>query len=437
MSAPLLLCCGLLLVFLFLLSAFFSAGETAFFSLSPIQIRRIKKERPKIGARLERLLHDPSLLLSTLLAGNNLVNFAIAALAYLLIDELFPKRGEAIAIPLVTVLILLFGEVAPKRLAIEKGERIVPFCTRAIGFWMFLLHPFNLLLKKTARSRVFRKVMTRERQTLNDDELMTVVKTSADQGILDREEASMVDGIMRLSELKASDEMIPRIDMFGLDLDLPPARWPGIARAARHTFLPVYRRTPDAVEGFLDVARFLLDPGRGVKPACFEAFFVPENIPLDRLLIEFQSREHPIACVLDEYGGTAGLITRSDILELVTAPVATSPVEPPPPIRPAGRDAWILAGTASLEEINRATGLALESDDADRIAGWITFHAEAIPSPGMTVEAQGCRATVLEMRRRRIMRVRLEAPGRRRGGPVETEELPDPDDDLLPEEALP
>jgi Mg2+/Co2+ transporter CorB len=209
---------GAILVSLLCLSAFFSGCETVLFSLSPIQVQRIRNRNSAAGRRLEKLLADPALILSTLLVGNTLVNFAFASVGYVLIESLIPRWGEAIAIPLMTVSLLMFGEVTPKRIAVIHAERLAPICSKLLLFWLWLLRPFNVAL--TAGSRIFKRALRRERRALSNDELLTVVEVGEEQGVLDEEEASMVDGILRLSELMASDEMTPRVDMVGIDLDL-------------------------------------------------------------------------------------------------------------------------------------------------------------------------------------------------------------------------
>ncbi|MDX9867567.1 MAG: hemolysin family protein [Kiritimatiellia bacterium] len=415
---------GVVLLTLFALSAFFSGSETVLFSLSPIQVQRIRNRNAVAGARLERLLADPPLILSTLLVGNSLVNFAIATIGYLMFSRLTPHWGEAIAIPVITVTLLLFGEVTPKRIAMLHAERLAPLCSRLLLFWLWLLRPFNLVL--TAASRVFKNALRRERRALSNDELLTVVEVGEEQGVIDAEEASMVDGILRLSELMASDEMTPRVDMVGLDLDTPVEQQVETVRKARFRHLPVYVRTPDAIEGFLDAAPFLLDPAHNARKATVPALFVPENVTLDDLLVTFQRSGKHIACVLDEYGGTAGLITRGDILELITVPVARGGEGRTPAIRNLQGDTWLVDGTVSLDELNHRLDLQLEADDADRIAGWITFHAKRLPQAGQTVEAQGCRVTVRRLRKRRIDVVQLEVLER----PEETPEVLHEGDEL-------
>ncbi len=410
------------LVVLFVLSAFFSGCETVLFSLSPIQVQQLRERNQAAGQRVEKLMASPAMILSTLLVGNTLVNFAIATLGYLAMAQLLPVYyAKAVAIPLLTFMLLLFGEVTPKRLALQYAETLAPVCSRLLLFWMWLLKPFSLLLN--AGSAVFKQTMKRERRALTNDELLTVVEVSEEQGVLDTEEAEMVDGIMRLSELKASDEMIPRVDMIGLDLDTPVEKQLQIATAAHVRYLPAYVRTPDAIEGFVNTARFLLDPDHDVRKAMVPAQFVPENMPLDDLLILLQRTGKHIACVLDEYGGTAGLITRSDILELVTDPVMSPTEKERSMIQPLHHDVWLIDGTTSLEEVNRTLDITLEADDADRMAGWVTFHAEHFPQSGERVEAQGVRVTVRHIRRRRIETVYLEVLQRSEAEDIEQEAL--------------
>ena len=293
-------------------------------------------------------------------------------------------------------------------------------CQCLLLFWLWLLRPFNVVLN--AGSRIFKKSLQRERRALSNDELRTVVEVGEEQGVLDSEEASMVEGIMRLSELKASDEMTPRVDIVGLDLDTPVERQLSVARQTRFRHLPVYVRTPDAIEGFVDVIPFLLDPAHDARKAISPALFVPESVSLDDLLVTFQRSGKHVACVLDEYGGTAGLITRGDILELIAAPVARGGSVDHQAIQRLRDDVWLVDGTVSLEELNLKLDLALDADDADRMAGWITFHAGRLLQPGQSVEAQGCRATVRRMRKRRIDAVQLEVLERPETSPANDSE---------------
>ncbi len=407
MNTPLLILDSAVLGVLFVLSAFFAGSETALFALTPVQMQRIRDRNPRAGARLQRLLSQPERVLSTTLIGNTLANVAIASIGFVVIHMLAPQYNSTlIAIPTTTVLLLLFGDLIPMRIGVANAERLAPVLSSILILWMHLFAPLGRLLETT--SRLLRRFFLPERKALNDAELLTLMQIGAEQGVLDAEERSMVDGIMRLSELKASDAMTPRVDLVGIDLDDPPERQLGAARQARLLHLPVYRRTPDATEGFLNVARYLLDPAHDVRKATEPALFIPENVTLDDLLITFHRNSREIACVLDEFGGTAGVVTRGDVLEFVVKGVERAVVGRRPPLEAIASGVWLVEGTAILDEINHELRTQLEAEGADRMAGWVSFHAGRLLKAGETVEAQGCRVTVRRLRNHRIEQVQLE-----------------------------
>ena len=386
----------LALVALFLLSAFFSGAETILFSLTDAQRARIRAKDAAADGLIQRCVGDSAMLLSTLLVGNTLVNFAIATLGYRLFDRAFPTWGGLLAVPSMTLFLLLFGEITPKRLALRYAESLAPRCARLLLFWRTLLTPFNVAFRFS--SRAFATALTRERRALSDAELVSVLESAAERGEFAADDAEMIEGVLRLSELHANDEMTPRVDIEGLDSDRPEEVRVATLAHARHAYLPVFRRTPDVIEGVVDVRTGKIE----------DALFVPEQITLDDLLVVFRKSGKPLAVVLDEYGGTAGIITPNDVLEIIVGPGVFARPDDEPAIKGVGKNAWIIDGRASLEEINRELGIELEAEDADRLAGWVAFHAERIPHVGQEIEADGCRATVLKRRRRRVVQVKLE-----------------------------
>ena len=385
----------LLLVTLFALSFFFSGSETIVFSLTPLQRQRIRERDPQADQRIGECLQDSALLLSTLLVGNTLVNFAIASIGYALIAG-WLSAGGFLAIPAMTVALLVFGEITPKQIALRYTEELAPACARLLVFWKKVLAPCNFLLKQS--SLAFGKGLERERRALSDAELLSVLEASAERGDFAREDAEMIEGVLRMSELFANDEMTPRVDMQVYDLDLPELCRRASVAKARHRYLPAVRRTADVVEGIYDRE----------KGTVQDALFVPETMTLDDLLVVFRRSKKPLAIVLDEYGGTAGLISPDDILELVFGPRVFTRMENEPMIVCRGDNVWEIDARANLDEVNRELGVELEADDADRLSGWVTFHAERLPHVGQQIEADGCRATILRRRGHRVTLVRLE-----------------------------
>jgi len=394
------------LVLLLLCSAFFSSSETALFSLSSLQVGRLRRRHPKAAARIEEMLNHPTRLLSTILIGNTLVNVASASLGFAILKTLHVEHAEAVAIPAMTVLLLIFGEVAPKRLAMTRAADLATLYSRFLMFLIRIMKPFRFALEQTAA--LFAKDLHITDKTLTEDEFLTVVEVGEEEGVLDEEERTMVDGIIRLEETQASDVMTPRVDLIGIDLTDSPEEQEAVARSCRYRYLPLYRETLDAIEGFLDVPRFLLSEGHDLSIAMTRPRFVPETAPLNTLLTTFQKENCRVAVVSDEFGGTAGLITRGDILEEIAADVDNEYGEEALTIQQVNETCWLVDGSVSLEDINYELDMDLEADGADRIAGWVAAEAERIPRLGEVVEAQGCRATVQTVRRQRIMLVMLE-----------------------------
>ena len=387
------------LALLFLLSAFFSSAETVLLSLTGAQRARIKARNAAADRRIASCLCDKALLFSTLLVGNTCVNFAIAALGYRILSEHLPSGGW-LAVPVMTVLLLFLGEITPKRLALLLTEEIAPAYASLLLFWRAVLTPFNVILRFT--SRAFAPALARERRALSDDELISVLDSAAEHGDVSQRDADMIEGVLRLSELSANDEMTPRVDIEGYDIDLPEETRRNALARAQHRYLPVFRRTPDAIEGVIDRETGEIE----------DAVFVPETVTLDDLLVTFARSRKPLAVVLDEYGGTAGIISPDDILELIVGPAAFGNPGSEPQIVRKAPNVWEIDARASLDEINRTLDVELDAEDADRLSGWVQFHAERIPHVGQEIEADGCRATVLKRRHRRVTLVRLEVLSR-------------------------
>jgi len=387
-------------------SAFFSSAETALFSLNPIQVHHIHRRNARAAQRIRALLALPTHLLSTVLIGNTLVNISAAGLSYAIAESCYPDRGEVISIPVITLLLLVFGEVAPKRLAMTSPERLACAYAPVLRVLVRILAPVRFVLE--AVTGFFEKHIRPSKEVLSEDEFLTVVEMGEEEGVLDEEERTMVDGIIRLEETQASDVMTPRVDLVGIDLEDSLEECKQTAMSVTFRYLPIYRETLDNPEGFLDVPRFLLSGDQDLEAAMIPPYFVPETVPLDTLLAAFQRENKRVAFVADEYGGTAGLVTRGDILEEIVSDVENEYGDEKPDIQQVGSDRWLVDGSVSLEELNYELDLELEAEGADRIAGWVNAQAERIPRTGESVEAQGCRVRVERVRRNRIILVHLE-----------------------------
>ncbi|HPY62959.1 MAG TPA: CNNM domain-containing protein, partial [Kiritimatiellia bacterium] len=284
-------------------SAFFSSAETAYFSIDPIQLRRMSKQRPATGERLRAILANPTRLLSTLLIGNTLVNVAIANVGYLLATRWFPAYAEAAAITAVTILLIFFGEVGPKNIGLLHTAVLVRWYGPLIQVCEVVLAPLRRMLDLISQrlATLFRP----HGKTLSEEEFETVLDISREEGILNADELAMIKAIVDLEDLRAADVMTPRVDFIGLDLDDPDVEPLAAVRKARRNFLILYHGQFDDIAGFLDVRKYLLDPAHSIAAATLPPVFVPESIQLNRLLVRFQKDKIRIAIVVDEYGGTS------------------------------------------------------------------------------------------------------------------------------------
>lgn len=393
-------------VILLAASAFFSSSETIFFSLNPLQVRRLTQRNPAGGKRVHDILNNPTRLLSTILIGNTIVNVVIAAVGYQIAKGFAPRFAEIVAIPTVTALLIVFGEAGPKRLGLRMAESLATVYAPALNGLTRIFTPLRLLLEQLTKS--FETVFRKRSRGMSEDEFKTVLEIGNEEGILNADELAMIKSIIQLEDMNASDVMTPRVDIVGLDLDEDHSRFVEIAQTARRKFLPIYRGELETVESFLNVRRFLLDPEHRLDQAREEAFFVPETTPLNRLLLQFQNERQRSAIVVDEYGGVAGIVTRGDILEEITGEVYQELNRPRPLFQPAGPRRWLMDANFSLEELERKLGLQLEAEGADRLAGWIAHHLGRLPEKDDVVEAQGVRVTVLQTQRLRVTLAQLE-----------------------------
>ena len=302
-----------------MLSAVFSSTETVLFSLSPLQVRKIGESNPSVGACINEWLTNPSKALSAILAGNTLVNFAIASLGYRLFLILTPEDAGWMSVLTFTLLLLVFGEICPKQYALRHAEQLAPICVRTLVVLMMVLKPFVVLM--TAGSEMFRNLLSRERRALSDEEFKAVVEAAAAAGVLDREEASMVRGVMRLPDLYAVNEMTPRVRIEGIEESLSEPEKRRILQETEFPYLPVYCRDMDHIIGFVNVKEALAEPDAPIAKFLRQPLRVEEHDGLDDLLVLFVKTGKRIALVEDRWGGTSGLITRGDILELIVKPV--------------------------------------------------------------------------------------------------------------------
>jgi CBS domain containing-hemolysin-like protein len=309
----------LLVVFLLFLSGFFSASETAFTSLSLLQIHNVKRKNPKKGALLENLKAHPDSFLTTILIGNNLVNIIISALVTEFTLNAYGNAALGFSTGMVTLFVLIFGEVVPKRLAMAHNEKICRATVPIIHGLSFVLKPLVYFIG--AASFLFARITgTAKGQVLTLEGLFHVVDLAEDSGILDNRKTRMMKSILRFSEIPVRAIMTHRTQVFSLDSELTlAAAFPQILREG-YSRIPVYRKDPEHIVGIV-LTKEVINPymkGNTDVPLSFvmrPPIFVSVHTSVYKLLTLLRERDLNMAIVLDEYGGLAGIVTHEDVLE--------------------------------------------------------------------------------------------------------------------------
>jgi CBS domain containing-hemolysin-like protein len=349
-----------------------------------------------------RLKEDPHRLLTTILIGNNVVNIGASAMATALAIEVFPGHAIGLATGIMTLLILVFGEVFPKSLATRHNVAIAGFAIVPLYWLSLLLWPVILFLNFIPR--LSGKV--ENQPTVTEEELMTFVEVGEEEGHIREEERELISNIFEFDDTAASEIMTPRGDMFVVDvnreLDLQAIIESGFTR------IPVIDSDIDHVIGILnikDLFRHYVTTGgsTGVRDLMTEPYFVPENMKLNMLLQEFRERKQHIAIVVDEYGGVSGLITMEDALEELVGDISDETDKEEPHIIAVKPGTWVVLGKADIEEVNAAIPLEIpDIRDYDTFTGYILYLIGRMPEVKETLVIGDYEVTVDEMEGTRI-----------------------------------
>jgi len=400
----------LALIVLLALSAFFSSTETALFSLGKIHTRRLAEQSPALGAVVTELLEMPWRLLSTILLGNTVVNTVATALMFWLLAQ---QRSASVAaldtIAIMVVLLVTVGELLPKLLAVRNPIRVVRLVAGPTLAMVRLMGPL-LALSQGVSDALLRLVAPKASKTtgLSDEEVGTLLEVGLQEGVLRETEKNMIQQILHLRRHVAKDLLTPRVDMACVPATMPKPELIAFLKKTRHRRVPVYDESPDTIVGVLDVRRFLLSPDEDVLEIMDPPSFVPESMNAARLLKSFQIHKQPMAIVVDEFGGTEGVLTVSDILEEIVGDMAGEFRQPEQEIRPLSANAWLVLGETRLDDLNERLGLRLACPGVETISGLVATRLGGIPRPGAQVRIGGALFTVERVAKNRIVELRLD-----------------------------
>lgn len=408
----------IVLFILLLLSAFFSSAETAMTTVNKIRIMSLADDGNKRAKTLMKIIDDPGKLLSTILIGNNIVNLSASSLATTWTTRVFGNAFIGVATGVLTLLVLLFGEITPKTMATLSAEKFSLTYAPIIYTLMKILTPVIFLVNKLSSGVLsLLHVDPNARQnTMTEQELRTIVDVSHEDGIIEKEERQMIYNVFDFGDSQAKDVMVPRIDMSFVSVDATYDELLTIFREDGYTRYPVYEKTTDTIIGIINMKDLLLrDPSESfsVRSILRDPYFTYEYKSTADLLMEMKEYAVNLVIVLDEYGATAGMITLEDLLEEIVGEIRDEYDEDEEEDYQeiiAQRE-YTARGSAKLDDLNERIGLHLESDDYDSIGGYIIEQLDRLPNPGEScITDDGLKLVVDEIEKNRIELVHIYIP---------------------------
>jgi len=408
-------------IILVLLSAFFSGSESAYFSISQVELGRLeeRKDKTRPVKRVLVLLSKPRRLLMSILIGNTVVNVAAATVAALFING-FVQRGELesrigilLEIVVVTIIILIFSEVTPKIVAVRKP---VQFACKASFFFVWfvkMLIPVSFILEKLTTTVHSLMGVKKEAPFVNQQEFKTLFEVGEDDGVLDRNEREMISSIFEFHETMVKEVMVPRTDMVTVEKNTPIKEIMKIVKEKGHSRIPVYEEKIDNIIGILfvkDLLPYMIKNKEVVRlpDMLRKAYFVPESKMIDELLREFQRERIHMAIVVDEYGGTAGLVTMEDVIEEIVGEIRDEYDQEKPLLRKIDEYSWIVDGKIDIEDMNEALNLNIPAEEAyESMGGFIFSLLGRIPKEKEEINYKDLLLIVEKVEGQRIKKVRV------------------------------
>jgi len=407
----------IVLVILLFLSAFFSSAETSLTTVNKIKMRALAEEGNKKAEMVLQITEDSSKMLSAILIGNNIVNLSASSLTTSIAYNL---GGSAVAIAtgILTVLILIFGEITPKTMATINSEKMALSYAYPIHFIMVIITPISFIINALSRVVFFilRVDPNAKVNAMTENELRTMVEMGHEDGAIEEEEREMINNVFDLGDAKAKDVMVPGVHVVFADVESSYEELIEIFRENKFTRLPVFEENTDNVIGTINMKDLLLYDNTkafNIRDILREAYFTHEHKNISELLVEMRQASLNIAIVLDEYGETAGLITLEDILEEIVGEIHDEydTNEEEEIFKKINEYEFVIEGSTNLDDLNDRVELGLESEDYDSLGGYIIEKLDRLPDEKdeLTLE-NGVRIVVDTLDKNRIEKVHIYLP---------------------------
>ncbi len=414
---PVILIQLIILLILLLLSAFFSSAETALSAANAVRIHSLAQDGDKRARRLEKILEKPGKMLSTILIGNNLVNITITSLATTLTIRLFGSTLVGVMTGILTILILLFGEIIPKTAARLYSEKLALAYSLPIAALMLLLTPVILIIDALSKLLLTLAGLdpSKRPSVMSEKELITYVDASHEEGVIETDEKNMILNVFDLNDSLAKDIMIPRIDVTSIDVNASYHQLHSLFQETMFSRIPVYEEESDNIIGIVMLKDFFLVKKQAdfsIRDIIREPYYTYETKKTDELLHEMQESSNSLAIVLDEYGSAAGLITLEDLLEEIVGEIHDEYDESEKElIQTIDDHTWQIAGALKLDDVNDALDTEFESEHYDSIGGLMIEQLDRLPRKNESINlSDGSTLTAGEIVKNRIKYVILALP---------------------------
>jgi putative hemolysin len=409
MSLPLALLTCLVLALLAGISAFFSGMETALFSINGFQLRRWKEREPVVAEEFEKLMLNSRAVLSVILLTDTLVNIPLIIIALICVDAIPMPVPSWLKTLVVFGLIVFLCDLLPKVLALADPFRFSKEAIRILKVVIPVAEPASRSLQELAEriADLFGKERPVEHDHLDDQELETLFEMSVEEGEISPGEKEMILEIMKLGDKTVKDCMTPRVDAFTIPDSLSNEEVIAQIRLKRHGRVPVYGDSPDEILGVLDVKRFLLDHSEHYTEHLEAPSFVPETMRAMDLLRAFLKHTQRLAIVVDEFGGTEGIVTFNDMVEEVIGD-AVPRGDDALYIEEIGEGKWLASGSARLDDLGELIGVDLKREGLDTISGLIFNQLGYVPKPGTSFQIPPLRFEIRQSGRKRVLEVAVE-----------------------------
>lgn len=376
-------------------SAFFSASETAFTTVNKIRIRHLAEEGNKRAQLTRKLLTQPNRLISTLLVGNNLVNIWATAIATSFFINLFAEKGAGISTLVMTIIVLVFGEITPKTFAARRPEQVTLKVIPSVNIVCLLLSPFSKVLNALTGGiiRIFGGSQP-ENPLLTEEELRMLVNVGQEEGFIDAGERDMIDSIFEFDDTIVREIMVPRIDIVGININETLEDVSNLVIAGGHSRIPVYEQSIDNIVGVI-YAKDLLKPllrGEPKKTTLAElmrpAYYVPESKRVRDLFEELRKEKVHMAIILDEYGGTAGLITIEDLIEEIVGDIQDEYDQEEESIQLLEDGSYLVDARTTISELNELLDVNLSDEEYETVSGLVFHYLGRLPAAGEELDIE-------------------------------------------------